>query len=78
MHLHLARVTIWKSDKTTRKDHTQESQEVIPLPAGDHKAARYRQDSITQTQIKDKYQNDPQKKYRLGTVSKKTGVLKHV
>ena len=29
---------IWESDKNTRNHHTQESQEVSPLPAGDHKA----------------------------------------
>ena len=31
--------------------HTQESQEVSPFPAGDHKAARNRQDSITKTNM---------------------------
>ena len=29
-----------ESDKNTRKHHTQESQEISPLPAGDHKAVR--------------------------------------
>ena len=28
----------------TQKHHTQESQEVIPYPAGDHKIARYNKD----------------------------------
>ena len=37
---HLARDIIWESDKSTRKHHTQESQEVSPFPAGDHRAAR--------------------------------------
>ena len=35
------------SDKNTRKHHTQKSQKVNPFTAGDHKAARNRQDSIT-------------------------------
>ena len=37
---HLAQDTIWESDKNTRKYHIQESQEVSPLPADDHKAVR--------------------------------------
>ena len=45
---HLTRDTIWENDKKTRKLHKQESQEVSHFPAGDHKAARNRQD------IKDK------------------------
>ena len=32
--------------QTTREHHTQEGQEVSPIPAGDHKAARNRQDSM--------------------------------
>ena len=44
---HLTRDTIWESDQNTRNHHTQESQEVSPFPAGDHKAAWNRQDSIT-------------------------------
>ena len=40
-------------------DITNESQEVSPFPAGDHKA------SINRNKI-----NDPQKKRRLGTISK--------
>ena len=43
---HLTRDTIWESDRNTRKHHSQESQDVSPFPAGDHKAARNRQDSI--------------------------------
>ena len=39
--------TIWESDQNTRKDHTQESQDVSPFPAGDHKVARNGQDSIS-------------------------------
>ena len=34
-----------ESDKKTRKHHIQDSQEVSPFPAGDHKAARNRQTS---------------------------------
>ena len=51
-------------------DTTNENQEVSPFPAGDHKAQINRR-----AQRHDKYKtkkdiNDPQKKYRLGTVSK--------
>ena len=63
---HLTKDTIWESDKYTRKHHTQESQVVSPFPAGDHKAAMNRQDSMTDM----KYIKDPQKKHRLGMVSK--------
>ena len=37
-----SRDTIEESDKNTRKHTTQDSQEVSPFPAGDHKAARNR------------------------------------
>ena len=40
--------------QNTRKRHKQESQEVSPFPAGDHKVTRNRQDSMTdkhETQI---------------------------
>ena len=43
----------------------------IKIPAGSQKAARNRQDSITKKNVKHKLQKDPQKKHRLGTVSKK-------
>ena len=36
--------------------HTQASQEVSSFPAGDQKAARNRQDRITKTNMKHKYQ----------------------
>ena len=39
---HPTRDAIWESDKSRRKHHIQESQEVSPFPAGDHKAARNR------------------------------------
>ena len=49
-------------------DTTNKSQEVSPFPAGDHKAHINRR---TQRHSKQKTeQKDPQKKYRLGTVSK--------
>ena len=41
-----------KVDKNARKHHTQESQEVSPFPTGDHKAARNRLYSITETNMK--------------------------
>ena len=50
---HLAQDTTWESDKTTIKHHIQDSQEVIPFPAGDHMAAVNRQDSITDTKHKE-------------------------
>ena len=59
----------WESDKLT-VDTTNESQEVSPFPAGDHKThinrcAQRHSKNKTEKNIK-----DPQKKYRLGTVSK--------
>ena len=49
-------------------DTTNESQEVSPFPAGDHKAQINRH---VQKHNKHKTEkNDPQKKYRLGSVSK--------
>ena len=38
-----------ESDNNTRKHHIQERQEVSPFQAGSHKAARNRQDSMTDT-----------------------------
>ena len=56
--------TIWvphiTCDKNTRKHHTQESQADIPFSAGDHKAARNRQDSIIKINMKHKQHTDPQ------------------
>ena len=37
---HLTKDTIWESDKSSRKHHIQESQEVNPFPAGGHMAVR--------------------------------------
>ena len=49
----MTRDTVWESD-ITQENNTQKSQEASPLPAGDHKAARKRQDSITKTNMKHK------------------------
>ena len=40
------------SDKYTIKHHIQESQEISPDPAGDHKAAWHRQGNIVKTNTK--------------------------
>ena len=37
--LHLSQDTTWESDKIQKKHHIQESEEVSPLSANDHKAA---------------------------------------
>ena len=59
----------WESDKLT-EDTTNESQEVSPFPAGDHKAhINRRAQNIANTRQNTNIK-DPQKKYRLGTVSK--------
>ena len=51
---HLSQDTKWESDKTQEKQHTQESQEIRPFPAGDPKAVMYIQDSMTQEITKHK------------------------
>ena len=43
---HLSQDTTWESDKNTIKHTSQESQDASPFPAGDHKAAMNRQESI--------------------------------
>ena len=48
--------------------HHNKSQEVSPFPAGGNKAAMNRRKCMRNTGHKNT--NDPQKKYRLGTVSK--------
>ena len=55
---YLTPYTIWISGKNTRKHHTQENQEVSPFPAGDHKAAKNRQD----TKSKDKHETQIHKR----------------
>ena len=46
---HLTQVTTQESDKNTIKHHIQETQEVSPFPADDHKAAMNRQENMTNT-----------------------------
>ena len=53
----LTQDTIWERGKDTRNHHTQENQKASPFPAGDHKAARNIQDSVTKTNAKHKQQN---------------------
>ena len=52
---HLTQDTTWESDKNTKqkykKHHKQESQEISPFPAGDHKAAMNRQESMTNVKL---------------------------
>ena len=51
-------------------DTKNESQEVSPFPAGDHKAHINRRILMHRKHKTEKIIKDPQKKYRLGTVSK--------
>ena len=53
---------------TSGLDTTNESQEVSPFPAGDHKVQINRR-AQRRNKHKTEKSNDPQKKYRLGTVS---------
>ena len=46
---HLTQDITQESDKNTIKHLAQESQEVSPFPAGDHKASIYAQESTTNT-----------------------------
>ena len=65
---HLTQDTNWKVTNS-QLDTANESQEVSSFPAGDHKAKLTdAHKGITNTRQKNI--NDPQKKYRLGTVSK--------
>ena len=59
----------WESDKLT-EDTTNESQEVSPFPAVDHEAHINRRAQNIANTRQNKNIKDPQKKYRLGTVSK--------
>ena len=65
---HVTQDTNWKVTNS-QLDTTNESQEVSPFPAGDQRAHINRR---AQRPSKHKAENinDPQKKYRLGTVSK--------
>ena len=51
-------------------DTSNESQEVSPFPAGDHKAQINRRAQRHSKHKTEQNIKDPQKKYRLGTVSK--------
>ena len=51
-------------------DTTNESQEVSPFPAGDHKAHINRRAQRHSKHKTEQNIKDPQKKYRLGTISK--------
>ena len=64
---HLTQDTTSESSKTTI-NITNKNQEVSPFPEGDHKAALNRRESMRNERHKNT--NGPQKKYRLGTVSK--------
>ena len=56
--------------KNSQLDTTNESQEVSPFPAGDHKAHINRRAQNIANTRQNKNIKDPQKKYRLGTVSR--------
>ena len=49
---HLTQGITWVSDKNIRKNPIQESQDVSPFPAGDHKTAMNREESMTNTKHK--------------------------
>ena len=66
---HLTKDTNWKVT-ISQLDTTNESQEVSPFPAGDHKAHTNRHLQRHSKHKTEKNIKDPQKKYRLGTVSK--------
>ena len=66
---HLTRDTNGKVTNS-QLDTTNESQEVSPFPAGDHKAHINRRIHRHSKHKTEKNIKDPQKKYRLGTVSK--------
>ena len=53
---------------TSQLDFTNESQEVSPCPAGDHKASINRRARKHNKKQDRNNKNDPQKKHHLGTV----------
>ena len=59
-----------KKVTNSQLDTTNESQEVSPFPAGNHKAQINRRAQRHSKHKSEKNMKDPQKKYRLGTVSK--------
>ena len=67
--LHLTQVSNGKVT-ISQLDNTNESQEVSPLPEGDHKAHINRRTQRHSKHKTEKNIKDPQKKYHLGTVSK--------
>ena len=66
---HLAQDTNGKVTNS-QLNTTNESQEVSPFPAGDHKAHISRRSQRHSKHKTEKSIKDPQKKYRLGTASK--------
>ena len=66
---HPTQDTNWKVTNS-ELDTTNESQEVSPFPAGDHKAQINRRAQRHNKHKTEQNIKDPQKKYRLGTVSK--------
>ena len=65
---HLTHATNGKGTKS-QNDTTNESKEVTPIPAGDHKAHINRRVQRHSKHKTEKHIQDPHKKYRLGTVS---------
>ena len=65
---HLTHATNGKGAKS-QNDTTNESKEVTPIPAGDHKAHINRRVQRHSKHKTEKHIKDPHKKYRLGTVS---------
>ena len=59
-----------RKETNSQLDTTNESQEVSPFTAVDHKAQINRRAQRHNKNNKENNINDPQKKYRLGTVSK--------
>ena len=57
-------------ETNSQLDTTNESQEVSPFPAGDHKAHINRRPQRQSKHKTEKNIKDPQKKYRLGTIGK--------
>ena len=67
---HLTQDTKGKVVTNSQLDTTNESQEVSLFSAGDHKAHINRRTQRHGKHMTEKNTKDPQKKYRLGTVSK--------
>ena len=67
---HLTQDTNRKVTNSQQLDTTNESQEVRTFPSGDHKVQINRRPQRHNKHKTEKNIKDPQKKYRLGTVSK--------